>query len=63
MTTTALAPAIEWLNVTFDARHHKAFDHAFRNRGPMITLKSGMDPGISMRVQVADYQDPDRWWL
>ena len=39
------APALEWLDVTFDTRRRKAFDHAFRNRGPMITFKSVMDAG------------------
>ena len=34
------APALDWLDATFDARRRKAFDHAFRNRGPMFTLKS-----------------------
>jgi hypothetical protein len=36
-------PALEWLDATFDTRRRKAFDHAFRNRGPMFTLKSAMD--------------------
>ena len=57
------APALEWLDATFDTRRRKAFDHAFRNRGPMFTLKSAMDSGQAMRVGAADYDDPLRWWL
>ena len=57
------APALEWLNITFDTRRRKAFDHAFRNRGPMITFKSVMDAGPSMHVCSGDYDDPLRWWL
>ena len=56
-------PALEWLDATFDIRRLKAFDHAFRNRGPMFTLKSAMDTGPSMRVCPGDYDDPLRWWL
>ncbi len=57
------ASALEWLDATFDVRRRKAFDHAFRNRGPMITLKSEMDVGPPMHVQLGDYNDPLRWWL
>jgi hypothetical protein len=57
------AAALEWLDVTFDARRCEAFDHAFRNRGPMITLKSDMDAGEPMHVRPGDYHDPLRWWL
>jgi hypothetical protein len=60
MTST---PAIEWLKATFNIRYRKAFDHAFRNVGPMIRLKSDMDAGQPMRVTSADYADPQRWWL
>jgi hypothetical protein len=56
-------PAFEWLDATFAARRRKAFDHAFRNRGPMIALKSDMDAGPPMHVCPADYDDPLRWWL
>jgi hypothetical protein len=31
--------------------------------GPMVSFKSVMDPGIPMRVQPADYEDSQRWWL
>ena len=57
------ATALEWLDATFNARRRKAFDHAFRNRGPMITFKSAMDAGPSMHVCPGDYDDPLRWWL
>ena len=30
---------------------------------PIFTLKNVSDPGEPMRVQTADYRDPDRWWL
>jgi hypothetical protein len=60
MTST---PAIEWLKATFDIRYRKAFDHAVRNVGPMIRLKSDMDAGEPMRVRPEDYRDPQRWWL
>ena len=56
-------PAIEWLKASFDIRYRKAFDHAFRNVGPMIRLKSGMDAGEPMHVRPEDYHDPQRWWL
>ena len=48
----------EWGSVS-----RKAFDHAFRNRGPMFTLKSDMDAGPPMHVCPGDYDDPLRWWL
>jgi hypothetical protein len=57
------AAVLEWLEATFDARRRKAFDHAFRNRGPMFTFKSAMDAGPAMRVCSSDYDDPLRWWL
>jgi hypothetical protein len=57
------APALAWLDATFDTRRRKAFDHAFRNRGPMITFKSVMDAGPPMHVCSGDYDDPLRWWL
>jgi hypothetical protein len=56
-------PALEWLDATFDTRRREEFDHAFRNRGPMITLKSDMDPGQPMHVRPGYYSDPLRWWL
>jgi len=56
-------PAIAWLNATFGTRCREAFDHGFRTRGPMFTLKSDMDPGQPMHVRPADYDDPLRWWL
>jgi hypothetical protein len=61
--TTVTDPALEWLHATFEIRRRKAFDHAFRNRGPIFTLKSDMDPGEPMNIRQADYADPDRWWL
>jgi hypothetical protein len=30
---------------------------------PMIQLRSIMDAGTPMRVTLADYADPERWWL
>jgi hypothetical protein len=60
MTTT---PALEWLQAAFDTRCREEFDHAFRNRGPMITFKSDMDAGQPMRIRPGDYDDPERWWL
>ena len=56
------APALEWLEATFDARRRKAVDRDFRI-GPIFTLKSAMDSGQAMRVQAADYDDPLRRWL
>ena len=46
--TTVINPAVAWLHATFEARRRKAFDHAFRNRGPMFTL-SGSGPGEAAR--------------
>jgi hypothetical protein len=60
MNTTG--PALEWLDATFDVRHHKAVDRDFRI-GPMFTLKSVMDSGQAMHVCTADYDDPESWWL
>jgi hypothetical protein len=57
------APALDWLDATFYTRRRKAFDHAFRNQGLMITFKSVMDAGPSMHVCSGDYDDPLRWWL
>jgi hypothetical protein len=54
-------PALDWLYATFDARRRKAVDHDFRI-GPMITLKSGMDPGQPMHIRPGDYDDPLWWW-
>ena len=56
------APALTWLDATFDTRRRKGVDRDFRI-GPMFTLKSGMDPGQTMHVCAADYDDPLRWWL
>ena len=56
-------PALDWLDATFYTRRRKAFDHAFRNRGPIFTLKSDMDAGPPMHVCRGDYDDPLRWWL
>ncbi len=33
------------------------------NRGPMISLKTDMEPEVAMRVTRSDYSDPLRWWL
>jgi hypothetical protein len=60
---TSKTAAIEWLNATFDIRYREAFDHAFRNVGPIFRLKSDMDTGEPMRVRLEDYHDPQRWWL
>jgi hypothetical protein len=57
------ASALDWLHATIDTRHREEFDHAFRNRGPMITFKSDMDAGQPMRIRPEDYDDPQRWWL
>ena len=56
------APALTWLDATFDTRRRTAVDRDFRI-GPMFTLKSAMDAGPSMRVCPGDYDDPLRWWL
>ena len=44
------APALEWLDATFDTRRRKAFDHAFRNRARCSPSKAPWTPGPSMHV-------------
>jgi hypothetical protein len=56
------APALTWLDATFDTRRRKAVDRDFRI-GPIFTLKSAMDAGQAMHVCPGDYADPRRWWL
>jgi hypothetical protein len=60
--TTVISPAVAWLHATFETRRRKAVDRDFRI-GPMITLKSAMDPGEPMHIRPGDYHDPQRWWL